>query len=219
MHTDVWARHAVSAHVIRHRRLSAAIARQFLRRLPSFVDRDDVYAAADLGLLCAATRFDASYGVPFGAYARLRIVGSVRDHLRVASVLPHRSRYGQHTELCPRVTVLSERHVDTLCDAGVSVEEICVSNERAQFVSVALSLLPPPLARVLPEDDTASPLRVLALRDGVSVATLSRRRMQAKTWLKTAVAFYDGVADVPCPAEVVRYLRHVTVRAGALRSA
>lgn len=216
MHTDVVARHAVSAHVIRHRRLSAAIARRFLTQLPRFVDREDVYAAADLGLICAATRFDASYGVPFGAYARLRIVGSVRDELRAASVLPCRTRDEPHTKRHLRVTMLSMRQLDMLCDSGASVEEICVAHERARFVGVALSLLPTPLARVLPGDLEALPLRVLALRDGVSVATLSRRRTQAKTWLKTAMAFYDGVADVSCPAEVGRYLRHVTVQAGML---
>jgi RNA polymerase sigma factor for flagellar operon FliA len=51
-------------------------------RLPRFVDRDDLMAAGMLGLTQAARSYDASRGVTFQAYARLRIRGAVLDELR-----------------------------------------------------------------------------------------------------------------------------------------
>jgi RNA polymerase sigma factor for flagellar operon FliA len=51
-------------------------------RLPRFVDRDDLVAAGMLGLTQAARSFDASRGVTFQVYARVRIRGAILDELR-----------------------------------------------------------------------------------------------------------------------------------------
>lgn len=53
-------------------------------RLPpsSLADRDDVASAAMIGLIAAVDRFDHRRGVPFEAYASLRIRGAVVDELR-----------------------------------------------------------------------------------------------------------------------------------------
>lgn len=47
-----------------------------------FLDLDDLISAGTIGLLEAATRFDADRGVPFGAYCRRRIHGSMIVALR-----------------------------------------------------------------------------------------------------------------------------------------
>lgn len=53
-------------------------------RIPptSLADRDDVASAAMIGLIGAVDRFDPRRGVPFEAYASLRIRGAVVDELR-----------------------------------------------------------------------------------------------------------------------------------------
>ena len=69
-----------------HLQLAAAIAGHAIKRLPrhpaGFIDAEDLYQEARLGLLHAAVRYDARRRVPFGAYARRRVAGAVGDALR-----------------------------------------------------------------------------------------------------------------------------------------
>jgi RNA polymerase sigma factor FliA len=46
------------------------------------LSRDDLASAGSLALVQAAEAYDATTGVPFGAYARTRIVGALADELR-----------------------------------------------------------------------------------------------------------------------------------------
>jgi RNA polymerase sigma factor for flagellar operon FliA len=46
------------------------------------LSRDDLASAGALGLIAAAEGFDSSLGVPFGAYARRRILGAFADEMR-----------------------------------------------------------------------------------------------------------------------------------------
>lgn len=48
------------------------------------LSRDDLASAASLGLVLAADSFDPERGVPFGAYARRRIMGAIADEMRSA---------------------------------------------------------------------------------------------------------------------------------------
>jgi RNA polymerase sigma factor FliA len=57
---------------------------EMLHRLPPHVERDDLVSAGQLALVNAARSYDASTGVPFGAYARTRIRGALLDELRGA---------------------------------------------------------------------------------------------------------------------------------------
>lgn len=212
--------HVVHARVLRHRPLSDAIAQGFVARMPRFVDRDDVHAAAYFGLVQAAGRFDASYGVPFGAYARLRITGSVRDWLRVLDPLTRdqrrRLRATGVVEYVVRPVAVCDAHVADVSAPGV--DELVVAHEKIRFMHSAVLALPPSLARVLPCRDGHVPLRTLAATYGVSVATVSRQRTVARRWLHTAVAWYDGTpAAVPCETPVRQYLHRVAGLAGAWR--
>ena len=51
-------------------------------RYPRHVDRQELWNAGALGLVEAATRFDASAGIPFGSYAKMRIRGAIIDSTR-----------------------------------------------------------------------------------------------------------------------------------------
>jgi RNA polymerase sigma factor for flagellar operon FliA len=58
------------------------IARNILRRLPSFVQLDDLVQAGSIGLIDAARRFGPGHHMPFRQYARIRITGAIFDSLR-----------------------------------------------------------------------------------------------------------------------------------------
>ena len=58
------------------------IARNILRRLPNFVQLDDLVQAGSIGLIDAARRFGPAHKIPFRQYARIRISGAIFDSLR-----------------------------------------------------------------------------------------------------------------------------------------
>jgi len=63
----------------------APLARNCARRVhvvSAMADADDVYSSALLGLIDAVDRFEPDRGVPFEAYASLRIRGAILDELR-----------------------------------------------------------------------------------------------------------------------------------------
>lgn len=53
-------------------------------RKATHVSRDDLASAGSLGLLLAAESFDPTLGVPFGAFARRRVLGAIADEMRAA---------------------------------------------------------------------------------------------------------------------------------------
>jgi RNA polymerase sigma factor for flagellar operon FliA len=64
------------------------IAGQLMRSLRGVSEMDDLVSYGQTGLLEAARRFDPSRGVPFRAYASIRIRGSIIDGVRALSPLP-----------------------------------------------------------------------------------------------------------------------------------
>ena len=61
-------------------------------RLPSYIDGDDLVQAGLVGLVQASQSFDPNRGVPFAAFARARIEGSILDELRRNCPLPQAMR-------------------------------------------------------------------------------------------------------------------------------
>lgn len=62
--------------------LANSLAWKKCRITPNCVDIDELKSAAYMGLVDAASRFDFSYGVAFGVYAKRRIWGEICDYLR-----------------------------------------------------------------------------------------------------------------------------------------
>jgi RNA polymerase sigma factor FliA len=73
---------------------ATSIATKMARTFPSEVDFDDILCNARLGLLEAAKRFDAKYGVDFRTFAYYRIKGAIYDGLRKTGWIP-RSLYSR----------------------------------------------------------------------------------------------------------------------------
>jgi len=67
------------------------IARQLSKSMGRAVEFDDLLSAGREGLLDAARRFDAARGIPFRAYANVRIRGAMIDGVRRMSALPRRA--------------------------------------------------------------------------------------------------------------------------------
>lgn len=72
--------------------LVRTIACRMARRLPPSVEVDELINVGTLGLIDAVDRFDASRGVPFKAYAEIRIQGSMFDSLRGDDWVPRSVR-------------------------------------------------------------------------------------------------------------------------------
>jgi RNA polymerase sigma factor FliA len=68
--------------VLEHVGLVKALAQRLVQRLPSQVEMTDLIGVGVLGLIDAATRYKASTGVPFDAFARRRVQGAMLDALR-----------------------------------------------------------------------------------------------------------------------------------------
>ena len=56
------------------------------------LSRDDLASAGTVALITAADAFDSSLGVPFGAYARRRIIGAFADEMRAGDWAPRSAR-------------------------------------------------------------------------------------------------------------------------------
>lgn len=72
--------------------LVRTIAGRLAKRLPSSVDTDELISVGTVGLIEAIDRFDPQRGVPFKAYAEVRIRGSMVDHLRSSDFVPRAVR-------------------------------------------------------------------------------------------------------------------------------
>ncbi len=59
-------------------------------RVRQYIELDELVALGNTGLAEAASRFDPSRGVPFGAFAWYRVQGAIVDGLRKATTLPSR---------------------------------------------------------------------------------------------------------------------------------
>jgi RNA polymerase sigma factor for flagellar operon FliA len=74
----------MSQFIDQHLAFVRRLARMFTSRSVSSptLDFEDLVQAGVVGLLEAEERFDPSYGVPFRAFARKRVIGAMQDELR-----------------------------------------------------------------------------------------------------------------------------------------
>ena len=134
-------------------------------------DGDDLSSAAFLGLIAAVDRFEPGRGVPFEAYARLRIHGAIIDEIRRTG---ERARNTDAPEQ-PRTVSLDglmdgEWH-EALPAAEDGVDAAHENEDLRGRVEVALDTLPPRQREVLTRyysDDLT--LREAGVRMGISEA-------------------------------------------------
>ena len=77
-------------------------------RVPPHIEADDLVNQGVIGLLDAIERFDPQKGVPFAAFAEIRIRGAIMDYLRSLDWLPRSSR-GRLKEYEEALKMLEQR--------------------------------------------------------------------------------------------------------------
>jgi RNA polymerase sigma factor for flagellar operon FliA len=186
----------------RYVNLAIGIARCMRVPTVSVADRDDVVSAAVLGLIDAVDRFEPGRGVPFEAYASLRIRGTVVDELRR---LDERGRSDRRREEATLAVSLDE-----LMDRGVwkrlpvAVDELDERYEREDLndrVQNALGRLPLRQREVLARYyGDALTLREAGARMGVSEARACQLHGRAIQNLRRELAVRAAPARVAIPA-------------------
>jgi RNA polymerase sigma factor for flagellar operon FliA len=78
--------------ILKHLPLVRYIARSVARRIPSYVETDDLYESGIVGLIDAIDKFDPSKMVRFKTYAEYRIRGAILDSLRALDWAPRSLR-------------------------------------------------------------------------------------------------------------------------------
>jgi RNA polymerase sigma factor for flagellar operon FliA len=151
-------------------------------------DGDDLASAAFLGLIDAVDRFEPGRGVPFEAYASLRIRGAIIDELRRTG---ERARNAEAPEQ-PRTLSLDglldgeKRVALPFTDDGV--DEPFEREDLRGRVEVALDTLPPRQREVLVRYYTdALTLREAGVRMGISEARACQLHGRAIVNLRRAL--------------------------------
>lgn len=192
--TQLWARcragdaSARAALIERYMPLARALARRIRVSTP-LADADDMLSAALLGLIDAVDRFEPGRGVPFEAYASLRIRGAMVDELRRVD---ERGR-GADPETNPRAVSL-DGLVEEEWQAFLAVsdewldEEFELEDLRGR-VQIAIDNLPPRQREVLARYYADSlTLREAGVRMGISEARACQLHGRAITNLRRALA-------------------------------
>ncbi|MFZ5479002.1 MAG: sigma-70 family RNA polymerase sigma factor [Myxococcota bacterium] len=78
--------------ILDHHPLVRMIATRMVRRFPSHIEVEELINIGMLGLIDAIDRFEPGRGVPFKAYAEIRIRGAIVDALREADWIPRSVR-------------------------------------------------------------------------------------------------------------------------------
>lgn len=169
------------------------LARNMSRRVRAIgtavTDGDDLASAAFLGLIDAVDRFEPGRGVPFEAYASLRIRGAMIDELR------RTGERARHTEAADQPRVLSldglleDEWRDVFTVAEDPVDESFDREDLRYRVQGALDGLPPRqrelLARYYADSLT---LREAGQRMGISEARACQLHGRAIVNLRRALA-------------------------------
>ena len=167
--------------VLDHLELAARAVDRAIRRygLPELV-REELSAAATLGLVDAASRFDPDRGATFATFAHYRISGEVIDHLR-------------------RTSASSEMVRESLDDepfTSPGPEERALAAEDAKRLRQALRELPAQERELLRAHyvDGAS-LTDIAQRQGLSKSWVSRLHARALKALRDQERDWDMELD------------------------
>ncbi|WP_217184098.1 sigma-70 family RNA polymerase sigma factor [Streptomyces sp. AC495_CC817] len=178
--------------VVDHLHIVGAATAQVVSRI-THVSRDDLASAGAYALVRAAERFDASLGVPFGAFARGRINWALMDELRAMDWAPRevRSRAKRTTKVRDALTASLGRRptVDEIAQT-MGVDPAAVREGLADAERMLTSLDAPDIGEIVWTGYLPDELVIASERDellNVAVDALPER----KRYIIRAVYFQD----------------------------
>jgi len=188
----------ISDHVEVARRISMRIA----RRCPSWIAREDLVAAAFLGLTEAADRYDATRNEPFLSFAEKRIRGAVLDQLRSGDIMPRRVRQlarkiGATIQEIERKTGAAATDEAVAAALGVSVEEY--KTELEQLIHVTIGAFEGDEEGAQP--DGGSPEAEVSRREAMTLIRASLPKLEQRDLLVLGLYYneeltYSEIAQV-----------------------
>ena len=192
---QLWARcragdaSARTALIERYLALARALSRRIRMINSPLADDDDLASAAVLGLIDAVDRFEPGRGVPFEAYASLRIRGAIIDELRRTGERS-RSDAGDAPRMLSLDGLVEEDWMAFLAtDDGVDAR--FDAEDLRRRVEGALGSLPPRQREVLARYYNESlTLREAGARMGISEARACQLHVRAIFNLRRALAVH-----------------------------
>jgi RNA polymerase sigma factor for flagellar operon FliA len=177
---------ARAALIERYLPLARALSRRVRMVGSPLSDADDLGSAAVLGLIDAVDRFEPGRGVPFEAYAALRIRGAIIDELRRVD---ERGRSAEETPRAVSLDGLVEEDWTNFLAAHDEVDAKFDHEDLRGRVEGALATLPPRQREVLARYYADSlTLREAGLRMGISEARACQLHGRAIVNLRRALS-------------------------------
>lgn len=191
----------IADHLDVARRIAARVA----RRCPSFIGREDLHAAALLGLTEAAERYDASREEPFIAFAEKRIRGAILDELRRGDIMPRRTRklardIGATIVQLERDFGRPPTDEEVAAALGVTLEEY--KSELEQLVHVTVGALEASAEETM-QSHEASPEHEAAKRDVLRKVRAALPRLEPRDLLVLSL-YYNEELTYPEIGEVLK---------------
>ena len=171
------------------------LAKELSRRVRTtetpVTDGDDLASAAFLGLIDAVDRFEPGRGVPFEAYARLRIRGAMIDELRRTSERSRTATSEEQPRMMSLDGILDNGRSDMLPVVDGSLDDGFETEDLRGRVQVALDTLPERQREVLAhyyKDDLT--LRQTGAQMGISEARACQLHGRAIVNLRRALSVH-----------------------------
>ena len=180
--------------------LAGNIAGNIAKRLPPHVDPRDLRQDACTGLVDAATRYDATKGVPFGAFARRRVRGAVMDGLRRQDHISRQARQQIKAEGA-EVPLQSIQLIDPNQVVGVLVapDRYAAQTECQRLMAEAVDALPARLRLLIHGYYYGGRyMREIGAALGIEASRMSQLHAQALVMLRD----YFETRGVTCIREV-----------------
>lgn len=162
-------------------------------RLPNSVQFDDLFNAGVIGLMDAIDKFDASLGIQFQTYAKIRIKGAMLDEIRSMDWIP-RSLRQKCNELQKAYASLEQRLGREPTDEEMAAELRLSLDEyfRTLEESRPVSLLPDDISNIVQEDHVD---HALATESGELFQQTYKRELK--------VHLSDAIASLPKKEQLV----------------
>lgn len=185
-----------------HLYLVRSVASKVQSSLTNKVDNNDLIGAGMLGLLDAASKYQANRSVPFPVYAKHRIRGAMLDSLREMDWLPRRVRTKQR-DLAAAV-----------CELTGVLERMPTESEIAAHLAINIETCRQILSSLVSQDFLSSPPMSLGPHDAIdksdSCPDTLFARLQMRDTLRSAMEKF--LPDIYQKVLRLYYMSELTMR-------